>query len=165
MSEIGMRPFLASDAARCMSIFSASIAELAREDYDDQQCEAWIATADDKRAFGQRMLDSLTLVATIDGNVAGFASLKHGDVLDMIYVDPDFARKGVGSALLDALTKLAAARGAKALSADVSDTAKPLFDMSGFLSQRRNLVPLGDQWLANTTMTKSLMRPDRSAGH
>ena len=78
----------------------------------------------------------------------------------MIYVDPEFARKGVGAALLDALARLAAARGAKALTADVSDTAKPLFERQGYAAQRRNLVTLGDQWLANTTMSKTLAAPD-----
>ncbi len=94
MSAIGLRPYLASDAARCLSIFATSIAELAREDYDDEQCEAWIATAEDKTAFAKRLQESLTLIATIDGESAGFASLKGADLIDMIYVDPEFARKG-----------------------------------------------------------------------
>jgi putative acetyltransferase len=54
------------------------------------------------------------------------------------------------------LAKIAAARGAARLTADVSDTAKPLFERQGYGSERRNLVTLGDQWLANTTMSKKL---------
>ena len=46
----------------------------------------------------------MTLVAVIDGAVAGFASLLGVDVLDLLYVDPRFARRGVGAALIDALT-------------------------------------------------------------
>jgi putative acetyltransferase len=163
MSQIGLRPFLPADGARCLSIFAASIAELASEEYDNEQCEAWIATAEDTATFFKRLKDSLTLVATFDGESAGFATLKGADVVDMIYVDPEFARKGVGTALLDALSRLAAARGAKKLTADVSDTARPLFERQGYASQRRNLVTLGDQWLANTTMSKTLAANDPSA--
>jgi putative acetyltransferase len=46
------------------------------------------------------------------------------------------------------------------LTADVSDTARPLFERQGFQAQRRNLVQLDDEWLANTTMTKRLALSD-----
>jgi putative acetyltransferase len=156
MSAIGLRPYLPADAARCLSIFAESISEIASEDYGEEQCEAWIAAAGDTRTFGKRLGDSLTLVATVGGESAGFATLKGADVVDMIYVAPEFARQGVGTALLDALAKLGTARGAARLTADVSDTAKPLFERQGYVSERRNLVTLGDEWLANTTMSKTL---------
>ena len=74
----------------------------------------------------------------------------------MLFVDPEFARQGVGRALIEALTKLAQARGAKRLTTEASEVAKPLFERQGFTAQKRNLVRKGDQWLANTTMTKTL---------
>ncbi len=112
--------------------------------------------ADDEDAFAARLAGALTLIAVIDGAAAGFASLKGGDVIDMLYVDPEFAGQGAGGALVDALTKLAGARGAKRLTAEASEVAKPLFERLGFTAEKRNLVRVGDEWLANTTMTKSL---------
>ena len=99
---------------------------------------------------------ALTLLAMIDGAIAGFASLKGADQVDMLFVDPEFARQGAGGALIEALTKLAQARGAKRLTVDASDSARPLFERQGFTAERRNLVRVGDQWLANTTMAKTL---------
>ena len=96
------------------------------------------------------------MIATLDGGVAGFVSLKGADVIDMLYVAPEAARQGVASALVDAISRLAAARGAAKLTTDASDTAKPLFEKHGFIAERRNLVTLGDEWLANTTMSKTL---------
>ncbi len=58
--------------------------------------------------------------------------------------------------LYDAIEKLATARGAQRLTADVSDTAMPFFQKRGFQPQRRNTVTIGDEWLANTTMDKVL---------
>ena len=156
MSAVALRPYLPADAKRCAEIFRASIEELAAEDYDTDQREAWASRADDEEAFGARLLGALTLLAVIDREVVGFASLKDGEEIDMLFVDPEFARQGVGRALIEALTKLAQARGAKRLTTEASDVAKPLFERQGFAAQKRNLVRKGDQWLANTTMTKTL---------
>ena len=158
-----MRPYLPSDAARCAAIFRASIEALTGDDYDDDQRRAWAATADDVAAFGARLAKALTLVATVSGEPVGFGSLKGADVVDMLYVDPEFARRGIGALLIDALTRLASGRGAKQLTSEVSDTARASFEKQGFVAQRRNLVQLDGEWLANTTMIKSLAAADPPA--
>jgi putative acetyltransferase len=155
-----LRPYLPSDAARCAAIFRASIEELAADDYDEAQRAAWAEAADDEPAFGARLARSLTLVATISGETVGFASLKGPDVIDMLYVDPQFARRGIGAALIDALTRLAQARGAAQLTSQVSDAARSVFERQGFVAQQRNLVRIDGQWLANTTMTKPFAKTD-----
>jgi putative acetyltransferase len=156
MSAVALRPYVPADTKRCAEIFRASIEELGAEDYSDDQREAWASRADDEEAFGARLAGALTLLALIDGAVVGFASLKGADEIDMLFVEPDFARQGVARTLVDALTKLAQARGAKRLTTDASDVAKPLFEHQGFTAQKRNLVRIGDEWLANTSMTKTL---------
>jgi putative acetyltransferase len=158
MSAVSLRPYLPADAERCAAIFRSSVEELASEDYSADQRAAWAACADDD-AFAKRLASALTLMALVDGEPAGFASLKGAETIDMIYVDPEFARRGVATALLDAFVRLAVARGAKTLACEVSDTARPLFERQGFQAQRRNLVQLDDEWLANTTMTKRLAPP------
>ena len=156
MSAVSLRPYLPADARRCAEIFRASIEELAAEDYDDEQREAWASRAADEQAFGARLAEALTLLAVIDGAITGFASLKGADEIDMLFVDRGFARQGVGRTLVEALTRLAQARGAKRLTTEASDVAKPLFERQGFTAHKRNLVRMGEQWLANTTMTKTL---------
>ncbi len=150
-----LRPYLPADAALCAAIFRAAIEELTAEDYDEDQREAWASPSDDVEAFGARLAGALTLVALIEGGPVGFASLK-GEAIDMLYVAPAVAGRGVATMLLDALIKLAGARGLGKLTSDVSDTARPLFEKQGFVGERRNMVRLGDVWLANTTMTKTL---------
>ena len=157
--SVALRPYLAADAPRCAAIFRASIEEIASEDYSEAQCAAWAERADDEAGFGKGLAGMLTLLATEDGEIAGFASLKGDSHVEMLFVDPAYARRGVATVLLEALTKLARARGAKELTSDVSDTAKPLFDRLGFQSFRRNLVNKGEEWLGNTSMRKSLEAP------
>ena len=163
MSAIGLRPYLPADAERCAEIFRASIEEIASEDYSPDQCEAWAARADDVAAFGEKLAGLLTLIATLDGVCAGFASLKGADVLDMLFVDPPHTRRGVGTALIDGLARIAQARGAERLISEVSDTAKALFERQQFVAQRRNLVAKGDEWLGNTTMTRILVKSSAAA--
>src|SRR5581483_9845287 len=138
-----LRPYLPSDAALCAAIFRAAVEELTVEDYDEDQREAWAARGDDVEAFGARLAGALTLVALIEGGPVGFASLK-GDAIDMLFVAPAVAGRGVGTMLLDALIKLAGARGFAKLTSEVSDTARPLFEKQGFVGERRNMVRNGD---------------------
>ena len=74
----------------------------------------------------------------------------------MLFVHPYFAGQGVGTAIADALEKLAKARGSEEVSVDVSDAAQIFFEERGYVAQSRNSVPLDDQWLMNTTMKKKL---------
>ena len=154
--SVALRPFLPADARQCAIIFRSAIEELGEEDYSEAQCEAWAAGADNEAAFAKKLAGDLTLVATDDGEIVGFASLKGDSHIEMLFVDPAHARTGVATVLMDALIKLAGARGAKTLTSQVSDTGKPLFDRLGFQSQKRNLVLKGEEWLGNTSMSKTL---------
>ena len=151
----GLRPFLPADVPLLAEIFRASIEELTGDDYSEAQQEAWASRADDEN-FEKLLSDALTLVATMDGSPLGFVSLKDNTHIDLFFVHPAVARQGVGAMLYDAVEKLATARGAQRLTADVSDTAMPFFQKRGFQPQRRNTVTIGDEWLANTTMDKVL---------
>ena len=156
MTAVSLRPYIPADARRCAEIFRSAIDELAADDYSADQRDAWASRADDEAAFGKGLAAMLTLIALIDGEAAGFASLKGADVIDMLYVDPDHAREGAATALVDALTKLAAARGASKLTTEASEVARPVFEKLGFVAERRNVVNINGEWLANTTMTKAL---------
>jgi putative acetyltransferase len=150
-----MRPMLPADVPLLAEIFRASIEELG-DDYSEAQQEAWAAAADDEAAFGARLASALTLVATIDGAAIGFASLADNGRIDMLYVHPAASGVGAGNMLCDALERLAAGRGVRELTVDASDGARGFFERRDFVPKTRNSVSLGDEWLANTTMTKRL---------
>ena len=152
--NVALRPMLPADGAVLAALFRASIEELTEDDYDARQREAWMASADDEAAFGARLGSGLTLVATVGGTPVGFITLKGSDHVEMLYVHPGAARKGVARQLTSAIEKLAGARGAKRLTADASDTAKPFFDAMGFEARHRETVALGEEWLGRTRMEK-----------
>ena len=151
-----MRPLLPADVPLLAEIFRASIEELTADDYSEAQQEAWASAADDEEEFGQKLAGELTLVATFEGAAVGFASLADNTRIDMLYVHPAAAGQGAGAMLCDALEKLAAARGARELTVEASDSARGFFEKRGFVARTRNTVLLAGEWLANTTMSKSL---------
>jgi putative acetyltransferase len=138
------------------AIFVAAIQELTGDDYGEAQQEAWASAADDEEQFGKKLAGGLTLIATVQNAPVGFASLRGPDHIEMLYVHPSVVGQGVGAMLCDALEKLAGARGAKSLSADVSDNAQEFFQKRGYVAMQRNTVTINDEWLANTTMQKTL---------
>ena len=151
-----MRPLLAEDIPVLAAIFAAAIEELAGDDYSEAQREAWASAADDEDQFGKRLAGQLTLVATLQNSPVGFASLKGADHIDMLYVHPGAAGQGVGSMLSEALEKLAGGRGAKSLTVEASDNATEFFSRRGYVAKQRNTVTVNGEWLANTTMQKTL---------
>jgi putative acetyltransferase len=154
--EYPLRPFLPVDTMALRDLFAQSIDELTVDDYDEDQRIAWAASAEDAGEFRARLAGALTLVVQLDGEYLGFGSLKDNKNIDMLYVHPDYAGEGVGTALADALEKIAGARGAEAVTVDASDAAVPFFERRGYVATQRNSIPRDDQWLSNTTMIKRL---------
>ena len=158
LSKPALRPFLTSDVPMLAAIFVAAIEELTGDDYTEAQQEAWMAVAEDDE-LGRRLASDLTLIATLESSPVGFVSLRGTDHIRMLYVHPAVAGQGIATMLVDALEKLAGSRGAKSLTVDASDTAQGFFAKHGYTAQQRNSVTVNDEWLANTTMKKTLGAP------
>lgn len=154
--EFPLRPFMAADIMPLRELVAASIEELTQDDYSEDQRAAWASMASDADAFAKRLSSNLTLVVHVEDQHLGFATLKDNCKLDMLYVHPYHVGIGVGTALADALEKIALARGASQMTVEVSDTAVPFFEGRGYIATQRNLLPIDDEWLSNTTMTKPL---------
>jgi putative acetyltransferase len=151
-----LRPFVAADTMALRDLFAQSIEVLTVEDYSEDQRLAWAATAEDAEAFSEKLAGMLTLVVMLDGEYAGFGSLRDNKVVEMLYVHPYYVGLGVGTALMDAFERLAAARGTREITLEASQASAPFFEDRGYVAKQRNLVPCDGEWLANTTMTKTL---------
>jgi putative acetyltransferase len=152
----GLRPFLPADTPVLAAIFAAAIEQLTGDDYSEAQQQAWAGVAEDEEQFGKRLASELTLIATLQNSPVGFAALKGADHIDMLYVHPGAAGQGVATVLIEALEKLAGGRGAGSLTVDASDNAAEFFAKRGYVAKQRNSVTVNGEWLANTTMQKTL---------
>jgi putative acetyltransferase len=153
-----LRPLLPADGPRLAALFRESVETLAADFYDEDQRAAWAARAGDEAAFAAKLAQALTIVALVDKEIAAFAALEKNKTIEMLYVHPDFARQGVGATLLDALEKIAAARGTTTLEVEASDAARDFFTKRGFTAQSRDTVELDGEWLGRTRMTKALVK-------
>ncbi len=97
MTDIVIRPYVADDCRPLMELFRRSVREIARKDYTAEQVVAWAPDDMEPERFHRRRSDKPTFVATIDGAVAGFTDLQADGHIDMLFVHPDFQRRGVAN--------------------------------------------------------------------
>jgi len=150
-----LRSYKSADLESLAEIRFAAIEELTIDD-DEGQRQAWALMADDDEAFAHTLEKGLTLIAEVGGEPVGFVTLREGGAIDQLYAHPAVARTGVTTALCEAIERQAAAHGMFTVVANVSDTAKPLFDARGYRPERRQTIEIEGQWLGNTHMRKVL---------
>jgi len=81
-----------------------------------------------------------TRVASINGNVVGFASLADATgwlELEDLFVDPAFVRQGVGRALILDVAEQARQRGVSRVEVDANDHALSFYEDVGFVALER----------------------------
>ena len=165
MTAPAIRPATDADLAALRALIPAAVRGLSRGFYSDAQIESAIA-----HLFGpdtQLIADATYLVAEIDGALAGCggwsrrATLYGGDqwkgaadpLLDpatdaarirAFFVHPDFARRGVGSAILRACAAAAAAAGFRSLELVATLPGEPLYRAHGFEARERTEAVLPD---------------------
>lgn len=151
-----IRPFEAGEEAALRTVFFESVHGLARFDYSASQLDAWAPAQYDTAAWAQRMRERQPQVALIDGRHAGYADLQSSGYIDMFFVSPHFARRGVASALMHRLLELAREAGLPSMYSNVSLTAQAFFAKHGFVVERHNQIAVRGAVLTNATMRRSL---------
>lgn len=164
-SHIRIRPYGSSDAGETLRIFQDAITVTAAADYTPEQVSAW-ARPDSRDIDGwdRAMLGRRSYVALIGDDIAGFSDVSAGGYVDMMFVSPRFARRGVARELLTFLEALVRRNSAKRLSADVSITARPFFEAMGFRVDAEQHPVTGGVIMTNFHMTKDLDEEGESEG-
>ena len=140
MMTISIRQAIRDEWLDVLKIHRRAIHETAAADYPPEVLRAWgsplneedmprmRAEFDAKREHGH-----IVLVAEVNGCLAGFGELKpERNELVALYVNPDFSRQGVGSAILGELERVARENELSYLQMDASLTAVPFYEVHGF---------------------------------
>lgn len=125
-------------------VFLRAVRETARAHYSLVQVEAWAAEGADLDSWAAARAAADTHVAVVDGRIAGFVDLDDQGHIDLLFVDPDFGRRGVASALLAHVVTLARERGLSALTTFASLTSRPVFERHGFVITGERYFGEGD---------------------
>lgn len=120
------------DLIPIQELFVNTIRGICHQDYSPQQIDVWTSSVANKQRWIDKLNSQFFLVAEINNEIVGFASLESNDYLDFLYVHKDHQRKGIARHLYAEIENEALKRKSTGLSSDVSETAKPFFEMHGF---------------------------------
>lgn len=148
-----------ADRAPIWAVRTRAIRHGAASHYDADAIAAWTGRLTPAKC-GERLLTRAMFVAEDDdGRIAGYAQLDPADgVVEAVYVDPDFARQGIGRALLAALEDEARRLGIDRLVLESSLNAVPFYAAQGY-GKDADLASGDGRAIACTLMSKRLDAP------
>ena len=135
-----IRAATGNDFAELIRIFTSSVHGLATEHYDAEQRSAWAPNAPDEGAWREKFDRLWTWVAEEEGQLRGFISHDLNGHVDLLYVAPGAARRGVASALWREVESLLVFEGARQATTAASLVAKPFFESHGFVTMEEQTV-------------------------
>lgn len=137
-------------------IYFLAVNEGAANHYTDEERRAWAPAAPSGRSWAGRLKGLTTLVAEHDGVPVGFMSLRDDGYLDLVFVLPEWRRRGAADALYAVLESRARAGGMKWLGTEASRMARPFFLRHGWRELSAQKVKIRGVWLENFRMDKRL---------
>ncbi|MBY5413508.1 GNAT family N-acetyltransferase [Rhizobium leguminosarum] len=144
---VSVRQMSADDAKAFLEVHRAAVHGTAAQDYPQAVIAAWAPLPIGDELVQQVRAnrdDELRFVAEIGGQIVGIGSLvaKNAEVR-ACYVVPTASRKGVGSALLREIERVATRLGLSSLQLDSSITAEPFYAANGYKVRQRGEHMLG----------------------
>ena len=149
-----IREYKPIDCAIMARLFYDTVHTINVKDYTNEQINAWATGNVDLESWNCSFLTNNTLIAEIDGKVVGFADMDKKGYLDRLYVHRDFQRKGIASALVDELERLAREDGLLNFETYAPITAKPFFEKQGYVVEAENKAIRNGITLVNYKMVK-----------
>lgn len=129
---VSVRPARSEDGEELVAVHVAAIRELGATAYDPEQVAAWAANKDPD-GYPVDSDDDYFVVATLEGSVVGFGHLApEPREVQAVYVHPDHARVGCGSALLEHLEATARDAGLERLALLASRNAVGFYERHGW---------------------------------
>lgn len=150
---VTLRPYRPEDCPALAALFYETVHTVNAAHYTPAQLDAWApACGPDLAAWDKSFRAHRTLVAELDGRLAGFVDLDPAaGYLDRLYVHKDLQGRGVATALCNALEEAAAGP----VVTHASVTARPFFARRGYRVLRAQQVERRGVTLANYVMEKA----------
>jgi len=154
---MNIRPFRIGDESDLFAVFHSSIHGLAVKDYSADQINAWAPENLDRDVWRERIQGISPFVVEHDARLVAYADIQPNGYIDHFFVSAQFARRGIGSMLMQHLHVVASERSIAALFSDVSRTAQPFFEHFGFLVVEQRAPIIRGVAVPNALMHKTLV--------
>nr|WP_325180572.1 GNAT family N-acetyltransferase [uncultured Oscillibacter sp.] len=155
-----IRAYRPSDLPEITELFYDTVHTVNVGDYTAEQLDAWADGSPDLAEWGRTLLEHVALVAVEGETLVGFGDMDRSGYLDRLYVHKDFQRRGIASALCDALE---AAVEAERIVTHASITARPFFESRGYQMARERQVVRRGVTMTNYRMEKQRPVPAQNA--
>jgi GrpB-like predicted nucleotidyltransferase (UPF0157 family)/L-amino acid N-acyltransferase YncA len=155
-----VRPARDADAPGIFEAHTKAIREICSGSYSEREIEAWAG----RHYLGAHLpaIRSQRVVVVEDGEgIAGFGELDHeGGEVRAVYVHPRAVRRGIGSAILAELERIARDAGLRSLHLSASINAVSFYQRRDFRAENRTTLSLApDVAIACVVMRKDLGSP------
>jgi len=128
--KVAHRLAMLGDASRLFELRRRSIIALAPTGMSETEAHAWAATLT-VPGMERKIRDLEIWVAEVNDRVVGWGGIR-GDRLEGLYMDPDFAGRGIGTELLGLLEASMRRRGTTAVFAEASANAERFYLRRGY---------------------------------
>jgi putative acetyltransferase len=161
MAPISVRAARTQDARAILEAHYSAVHETAARDYPPETLRAWSSPVTTQRIetyLNQSLPLETTVVAEVAGAIAGFGSIVESrQELRAVYVAAKFGGRGVGTAILLELERIARTKGCRELRMASSLTAASFYRNRGFTEINRGIHSLrSGGTMACVWMRKSL---------
>ena len=96
-----VRNYRVDDLAALVEVFNRAVREIAVSDYAPEQLAAWTPNSPDLCQWAQRLSNETVFVYESKNCISGFVAIESNGHLDLLYVHPEYQRRGIASALFD----------------------------------------------------------------
>jgi len=124
------------DALRLRNLYLASVRGLCRKDYAPAEIRAWLRGRQPEHWRQAMKQGDVMFVAEAGSRLAGFSSVRDREI-SAVYIHPAFARRKLGSRLLEKAERFACRQGHRSVYLRASLTAYPFYLAHGYNKIRR----------------------------
>lgn len=157
-NKITIRSYTETDAPFLAAIYFHTIHKINAKDYSPEQLDAWAPNSSLETEGWMRKWQKLPpIVALLDDKIVGFAELEDNGHIDCFYCHHEYQGCGVGSALMREIENRARKNKVSTIFAEVSITAKPFFEIKGFVVKKEQAVNIRGMTLTNFVMEKIIL--------
>ncbi|MCC9018338.1 MULTISPECIES: GNAT family N-acetyltransferase [Flavobacterium] len=145
-----------SDLMEMQQLYTETIQSVCKNDYDPKQIEVWISGVQNTERWLDVIQTQFVLLAIIETKIVGFGTLKNGNYIDFFYIHKDYQKQGIAHKLLNELLLEAQKQHPETITSDISITARPFFEKSGFVVKAEQVNIRSGVELINYKMEKEL---------
>ncbi|MBE9203788.1 GNAT family N-acetyltransferase [Synechocystis salina LEGE 06099] len=156
MNTVYLRPYRPSDLSNIIHVFTEAVHQLGIRHYSLTQLSAWAPSEPDQQRWSDHLESMVILVAVArqEATIVGFIGYDGAGLVDLLFVHPTFARRGIATMLMQAVERLALANGVSRLQTKASMVARPFFESRGFVVTAAETVTIGGENLRRFAMDK-----------